>query len=185
MRRLLRRESLRLADAPLEQTLETLVAFLRAEQFAVITYNAVLLRVREPDAHDELARLKLSHAARALVLCERITEFGGESLEPLPDGLEPNGAFASVMAKVGAARDEWHAMAALREGECWAVRDYEIDLRDLDPHLRNELRRILLGEQRRTRGRLLRLVGRRAQRLFGLGPAAPKPTGSHASGPGG
>ncbi len=165
MRSLLRRESLRLAEATLEQTLETLVAFLRAERYAVVTYDAALVRIADPDIRDELGRLRLSHAARALILGERVREFGGPGSDRAAEGVEPWGAFASACPRVQGARDEAGVVRALGEGENWALRDYELDLQDVEVHLRRQLVRLLLGEQRRTRGRLLRLSSRAGRSL--------------------
>jgi hypothetical protein len=160
MRSLLRRESLRLAEATLEQTLETLVAFLRAERFAVVTYDAALSKVVDPDLREELGRLRLSHAARALILAERVKEFGGPAMLDGEAQPVPWGAFATSAVRLTTSRGDREVLAALREGESWALRDYELDLPDVETHVRRQLLRILLGEQRRTRGRLLRLAAR-------------------------
>jgi hypothetical protein len=155
MGKLLRRASLRMSDEILDQSLETLVAFLRSEMYAVKTYDDAVQRVSNAKLRDELSRLRNSHFARALLLRERIDEFGGTT--DCGD-VSPWGAFAAARTHLTNASDDMEALLALEEGEAWGVRDYEIDLDAVEAHLRHEIGRIVIPEQRRTREVAKRLL---------------------------
>lgn len=143
---ILRRDAVRMSGEKLEQTLETLSAFLRSEAFAAHTYQLAMDRVSDPGLRSALLRLRNSHAGRAFLLRERIAEFGGRP----DDGTDPWGAFADAVHKVLRAADDRALLLALGDGERWGVRDYEMDLGEIEPAVRRQLEAIVLGEQRRT-----------------------------------
>ncbi len=152
----------------LEQTLEALLAFFRSEAFAATTYAAALTKIRDPTLQQELIRLRNSHAGRAFLLRERLGEFGGSVCAELLE--QPWGAFANAYRRLLRATSLRGALVALREGEALGLRDYEIDLSELEPQLREEVGKIVLSEQRRTCERLQAISLPRPRRRAGSWP---------------
>lgn len=182
---ILRRRHILMTDEQLEQTLEALSAFLRTEEWAVETYRVALERVRDnPALRDALIRLLNSHAGRACLLRERIGEFGGAVLGGLgyldaarhpSDAAAPWGAFANAFRRASTARDAWSLLAALHEGETWALRDYEADLVEVEPRLRDEFAHVVLAEQQRTWQQLEALAAAAGAGAPGSGGAGGSP----------
>jgi len=136
--------------------------FFRTEAFAATTYTAALGKIRNPGLRSELIQLRNSHVGRAYLLRERLDEFGGSVLAELHE--QPWGAFANAYRRLLRATTERGALVALREGEALGVRDYEIDLSEVEPRLRDEIGKIMLSEQRRTCERLQALSMQRQRR---------------------
>lgn len=131
--------------------IEQLNSFLRGELSAVETYRQAIAKLDdEPTIRTALEEIERSHASRVTELGAEIRKLGGE---PSTD----SGAWGSfVKALEGGAKlfGDDAALSVLEEGEEHGLNDYQRDLDDLTPGVRQFVETRLLPEQRRTRARL-------------------------------
>lgn len=134
-----------------QDDIEQLNSFLRGELSAVETYRQAIEKLDdEPAIRTALQENQRSHATRVGALEAEIRRLGGE---PSAD----SGAWGSFVKLLeGGAKlfGDDAALSVLEEGEEHGLNDYQRDLDELTPGVRQFVETRLLPEQRRTRGRL-------------------------------
>lgn len=140
-----------------KSSIEQLNSFLRGEISAVETYQMALEKVDDiSTARDELLVNLKSHQDRVMMLQDAIEAAGGEPAT----GSGPWGAFAKVVEGGAKILGKKAAIAALEEGEDHGVKDYKIDVNDLEPEARMMLETKLRPAQQQTHDRLSALKHR-------------------------
>lgn len=140
-----------------KSSIEQLNSFLRGEISAVETYQMALEKVDDiSTARDELLVNLKSHQDRVMMLQDAIEAAGGEPAT----GSGPWGAFAKVVEGGAKILGKKAAIAALEEGEDHGVKDYKIDVKDLEPEARMMLETKLRPAQQQTHDRLSALKHR-------------------------
>jgi len=136
---------------------EQLNSFLRGELSAVETYQMALDKVDHiSTARDELLVNLKSHQDRVMILQEAIIAAGGKPA----NSSGPWGVFAKAVEGSAKILGEKAAIAALEEGEDHGVKDYKVDVKDLDPQARMLLETKLRPAQKQTHDRLSALKHR-------------------------
>lgn len=129
-----------------EQDIKQLNSFLRGELSAVETYSQCLEKVEDLNVRAQLVGLKESHAARAVMLRNRITTLGGEAAESA--GIW--GSFSKAVeggAKIFGAET---AVSVLEEGEDHGLKLYREDVGKLSTEERSFVQTQLLPEQQKS-----------------------------------
>ncbi|HVK84722.1 MAG TPA: DUF2383 domain-containing protein [Kofleriaceae bacterium] len=140
-----------------KSSIEQLNSFLRGEMAAVETYEMALEKIDEiSTARDELLINLKSHRDRVMALQEAIVAAGGTPAT----SSGPWGTFAKAVEGSAKVFGEKAAVAALEEGEDHGVKDYNEDLDDLDPEVRQLVTTELIPEQQKTHDRLSELKRR-------------------------
>jgi len=140
-----------------KSSIEQLNSFLRGEMAAVETYEMTLEKIDEiSTARDELLINLKSHRDRVMALQEAIVAAGGTPAT----SSGPWGTFAKAVEGSAKVFGEKAAVAALEEGEDHGVKDYNEDLDDLDPEVRQLVTTELIPEQQKTHDRLSELKRR-------------------------
>jgi uncharacterized protein (TIGR02284 family) len=130
-----------------EQDIDQLNSFLRGELAAVKTYDQALAKLGdEAGINDTLLSCRSSHQQRAQVLREEISRLGGKPA----DDAGAWGSFAQLVEGGAKAFGKKSAIAALEEGEDHGRDEYQEDLEELSPPVREMVRSQLLPEQLRT-----------------------------------
>ena len=140
-----------------KSSVEQLNSFLRGEISAVETYQMALDKVDDiSTARDELLVNLKSHQDRVMMLQDAIVAAGGEPAT----SSGPWGAFAKVIEGGAKVLGKKAAIAALEEGEDHGVKDYKVDVKDLEPEARMMLETKLRPAQQQTHDRLSALKHR-------------------------
>lgn len=136
-----------------EKDIEQLNSFLRGEISAVETYEQCIDKLDNVALVSQLTTLKASHASRAQQLAAEIRRLGGE-----PDqGSGVWGGFTKLVEGGAKVFGEKAAVSMLEEGEDHGLNDYQKDLNDVSPEIRNMIATQILPEQQRTHDQLSQL----------------------------
>lgn len=140
-----------------KSSVDQLNSFLRGELSAIETYQLALDKLDDiSTARDELLVNLKSHQDRAMMLQDAIIAAGGQPAE----SSGPWGVFAKVVERGARVLGDKATVAALEEGEDHGLKDYRVDVTDLDPISRNLVASTLLPAQQQTHDRLSALKKR-------------------------
>ena len=140
-----------------KSSIEQLNSFLRGEIAAVETYQMALNKLDKiSTARDELLVNLKSHQDRVAMLQDAILAVGGKPAE----GSGPWGVVAKAVEGTAKVLGDKMAVSALEEGEDHGLKDYQIDLGDLEPQYRQLVANQLLPQQQLTHDRLSALKRR-------------------------
>lgn len=140
-----------------KSSVEQLNSFLRGEMSAVETYQMALEKVDDiSTARDELLVNLKSHQDRVMMLQEAIIAAGGTPAT----SSGPWGLFAKAVEGSAKVLGKKAAIAALEEGEDHGVKDYTVDVNELEPQARTLLETKLRPAQKQTHDRLSALKHR-------------------------
>lgn len=136
-----------LHDRSHKPDIDQLNSFLRGEISAVETYEQALEKLSgRADVASTLTQCRDSHERRVEMLRNEIQQLGGRPAQ----GSGLWGSFAKLVEGTSKPFGEKAAIAALEQGEDHGRDDYQRDLRDLSPAVREFVRNRLMPEQQRT-----------------------------------
>ena len=138
-----------------EKSIKHLNSFLRGELSAVETYDQAIEKLRhdEPILTDELRACRESHRQRVDELTRQVRGLGGEP--STSSGMW--GGFAKLVEGGAKAFGKKAALSALEEGEDHGRNDYQRDVHNLEPPLREFIKTKILPEQLKTHDAMSRL----------------------------
>jgi hypothetical protein len=140
-----------------KSSIDQLNHYLRGEISAVETYRMALDKLDAGStARSELESCLQSHQARVTLLQEAIVAAGGTPVE----GSGPWGMFAKIVEGGARILGDKLAVAALEEGEDHGLKDYKVNIAELDTSARTLVSRSLVPEQQRTHDRMSSLKKR-------------------------
>jgi hypothetical protein len=140
-----------------KSSIDQLNHYLRGEISAVETYRMALDHLDEAStARGELEGCLQSHQGRVTLLQDAIVAAGGTPAE----GSGPWGVFAKVVEGGASILGDKLSVAALEEGEDHGLKDYKVDIGDLDAATRTLVANRLVPEQQRTHDRMSSLKKR-------------------------
>ena len=134
----------------------TLIALLRGEMSAVETYTQAVTKLDDQAVIAELQKIRDDHSRAERELRDHVTRSGGQPAE----GTGAWSAFASAVAGPATVSTAT-ALAALRQGEEYAVAEYEAALgnEEVHPDCHRLVRTDLLPAGRKHIDELNRLLG--------------------------